>query len=93
MDPYGNIGCNRRLIPATAQLKRYTNNDIDQRVSALQSASPFKMKLLKTIHGDSEAESLIHEKFKEYRFRGEWFILNSDILEFIKHSPVEYIKK
>jgi len=75
-----------------------SKNDINIRIAALQCASPFKLTLLKTIPGDYEQENLIHKKFKKYRFRGEWFILTADIIEFIDNpyilkKPLKPIKK
>ena len=65
-----------------------SDNDVSQRLLALQCATPFKLTVLKTIPGDYEQERLIHKKFKAHRVRGEWFLLTDDILGFMENPYI-----
>lgn len=71
----------------------FTDNNIESRIAALQTANPFKLTLLKTIVGDAEKERRLHFKFKKYRCQGEWFILNKTILKYIESPHRVTIKK
>ena len=66
----------------------YSDSDIEQRMSALQCASPFKLTIMKVIPGDYEQENLIHKKFEKYRVQGEWFTITDDILEFTEKPDI-----
>jgi len=66
----------------------YTDNEINVRIKAMQPGCPFTLKLIKTIDGDRQQEKLIHKKFTEYRYRGEWFIPSKEIQSFIKNPYV-----
>jgi len=61
----------------------YSDNNVEGRLINLQCACPFKLTLLKTIRGGSKQEKLIHKEFKEFKFRGEWFLLSDKILNFM----------
>ena len=61
----------------------HTNNDIKARVYQLQTASPLPLTLIGTIQGDKEKEVEIHNKFKKYHIRGEWFKFSPKIISFI----------
>ena len=47
---------------------------------------PEKIEIIKIAHvwGYSEIEKELHEKYKEYRVKGEWFDLNTELLEEVK---------
>jgi len=64
----------------------YTENDVTARLNSLQTGNQFKLSLLKVIEGDTRQERLLHNKFRDYRCEGEWFLLAGAILEFIE-SP------
>lgn len=55
----------------------------DFRVSALQTGSPGALTLLGVIAGDRQTERVLHERFWQYRRRGEWFFLGRELLDFI----------
>jgi len=64
----------------------YSKNNVNGRLTSIQAGNPFKLKLLKTIDGDPQQESLIHNKFKKFRVRkSEWFNFDEKILEFISN--------
>jgi len=59
------------------------------RIKALQTASPVKLRLLKTIPGNRQIERALHRKFKKYRLRGEWFKGSKELLQYIKEVKGE----
>lgn len=58
----------------------YTGNDTTLRLSTLQTGNPNKLELLFSVEGDAKAEKLMHEHFKEYRHNGEWFLLDTNVM-------------
>jgi hypothetical protein len=60
-----------------------TNTLGEDRLKALQIGCPYKLTLLKIIDGGFREESIIHKLFIKYHFRGEWFIFNNTIRDFI----------
>lgn len=56
--------------------------DIEKRLSGIQTGNPKKIKLIHYIEGNKEYE--YHRKFKKYRANGEWFIFNKEIKDFIE---------
>lgn len=66
----------------------YSDNNVEGRLMSLQTASPFKLSILKTINGDHIQEKLIHKKFRKYRIRGEWFNICTEILNYIENPYI-----
>lgn len=56
--------------------------DPNKRVKALSTSSPFDLVLHSTITGEITDEKLLHDKFKEYNLRGEWFKLTTSIVDY-----------
>lgn len=54
-----------------------------KRLSDMQTASPYKLKLLKTIPGDYAEEERLHKKFRGIRVNGEWFCAEKRLLNYI----------
>lgn len=61
----------------TKMYKIGKTNDPQGRLASLQTASPYKLKLLHTFKADnaSAAEESLHAKFHDVRLEGEWFKL------------------
>jgi hypothetical protein len=62
--------------------------DLTKRMKALQTSSPAKLKLLKSVQveGGKEAQELeqsLHRQFNEIRLAGEWFKAEASLLEYI----------
>ena len=62
--------------------------DLAKRMNALQTSSPAKLKLIKSVQveGGKEAHELeqsLHKKFSEIRLAGEWFKAEANLLEYI----------
>jgi plasmid maintenance system antidote protein VapI len=71
----------------------FTNNLLEYRMKAMQIGNPFKLTLLKTIDGDQPEEYMLHKYFSKCHFRGEWFIFNDDIKEFLNNPSYEKLYK
>tara|TARA_R110000868_G_scaffold20656_1_gene87085 strand:+ start:221 stop:688 length:468 start_codon:yes stop_codon:yes gene_type:complete len=59
----------------------YTNN-INKRLSQLQTSSPVKLEVLHLIEGNITLEKKLHVLFKDLRTTGEWFKFDVSILEY-----------
>ena len=62
--------------------------NLEKRIKTLQTSSPAKLTLIKSIQvgSSSEAKELersLHRKFNEIRITGEWFKAEVDLLEYI----------
>ncbi len=63
-----------------AKIGKTTLNSLDERISALQTGNPQKLKLLAVIEGYSEVEEALHAKYSEFKVRGEWFLFQRSML-------------
>jgi len=61
----------------------FTDNDVRTRLYQLRTSSPTQINLIGTIHGDKEKESSIHEYFKEFHIKNEWFQPTTEIFNYI----------
>lgn len=64
--------------------------DLAKRMKALQTSSPAKLTLVKSIQVDGakaahELERSLHQKFWEIRVAGEWFKAEEKLLNYISH--------
>jgi hypothetical protein len=62
--------------------------NLERRIKSLQTSSPAKLELLKSIsvQGMSEAQDLeqsLHRKFEDLRITGEWFRADSILMDYI----------
>ena len=64
------------------------SQDAQSRLVQLQTSNPFKLKLKAVISGDAKLEKEIHNKFKEFKLRGEWFEYNSIIKGFFEYYNI-----
>jgi hypothetical protein len=57
--------------------------DADKRLSGLKTSSPFEMELLKKwrCKRPDTIEAHLHERFKSFRTRGEWFQLSEQVVQ------------
>lgn len=59
-------------------------NDVKKRVDFINTSSPVELELVSVLRGvDPIQEQLIHEKFKVFRTRGEWFHLSDELRAFV----------
>jgi hypothetical protein len=59
--------------PEHGFVKIGTTSDLPARLSALQTPSPFPLRVLWQHEGGRELEGFLHSRLREYRVRGEWF--------------------
>lgn len=62
--------------------------DLAKRMNALQTSSPVKLRLIKSVQVEGvkeahELEQLLHRQFNEIRLAGEWFKAEANLLEYI----------
>jgi hypothetical protein len=55
----------------------YTGN-IEHRLSCLQTGNDCELKVIKTIKGNLQTETQLHNKFAEYHIRGEWYKISEE---------------
>lgn len=65
----------------------FTAGKIEDRLSALQTAHPYKLQVLATSRGNREYEKALHARFARLRLEGEWFEPHPDLLAFISILP------
>jgi len=62
----------------------YTGNeDVEQRIRALQTGCPSPLILLGSAEGSKEAEAELHDRFADARLNGEWFRPVPELIQFI----------
>lgn len=61
----------------------FTAGQVENRLNSLQTAHPYRLKLLATTPGTLEYEKSIHNRFASFRLQGEWFEPHPDLLAFI----------
>lgn len=66
------------------------STDVAGRLIALQTGYPDTLKLLAIMPAYPEDETAVHEEFKQYRLRGEWFKPVEPLLNKIKELKSKY---
>jgi hypothetical protein len=63
-----------------------------ERASKLQTTCPDKAFMAKFVKGTPRTEKAFHDKFAEYRIRGEWFDLRGRLARYIERHfrPVDF---
>jgi len=65
----------------------FTAGKIEDRLSALQTAHPYKLQVLAASCGSREYEKALHGRFGHLRLEGEWFEPHPDLMAFISVLP------
>ena len=74
------------FIRCNDKVKIGRTQDVQRRLEALQTANPDTLTLLGYIEGD--LERYLHNKFQKHHFRGEWYYLDQEIMDFIKKETI-----
>lgn len=74
------------FIRCNDKVKIGRTQDVQRRLKALQTANPDTLTLLGYIEGD--LERYLHNKFQKHHFRGEWYYLDQEIMDFIKKETI-----
>ncbi len=61
----------------------FTQGQLKNRINALQTGCPYRLKFLHAIEANSILESKLHERFCADRLNGEWFYPSQNLLKFI----------
>lgn len=61
----------------------FTKNSVENRIAELQVGCPHRLVLIKVIDGDSSFEKELHKKFRALKIRGEWFLLQKKLQQFL----------
>lgn len=56
---------------------------VDVRLGDLQIGNPRKLRVVLLLEGTMEDEAMLHDQFKAFHVRGEWYYLVREIEEFI----------
>jgi len=64
-------------------------NQPKRRIEEIQVGFPYQLEIFLIIEGNEAIEKTLHNKFKNKHIRGEWFILDEDILSFIDNPQIE----
>jgi hypothetical protein len=70
-----------------------TGMKIERRMKALQTAHPFKLRLLLLVKGEAMQETEYHARFADHRLEGEWFNPHPDILAEIERLQLLYYRE
>jgi hypothetical protein len=62
------------------------STNIKKRLSRLQSANPFQLECIAWFKGTRMEERELHIVFEEYHIRGEWFLYNNKVREYLKRE-------
>lgn len=71
------------FIKCQGFVKIGTASNFSNRLTGLQTASPFDLEVLATIPGDTRKERELHERFREFHHRLEWFRLEGELANFV----------
>lgn len=63
-----------------------------RRLNTLQTTLPMDLNVLLVIMGGRKLEKALHYKFRDLRVRGEWFIFNDEILDYIDSKSEEDLR-
>jgi hypothetical protein len=65
-----------------------TKGDVMERLRALSTGSPCKLRLLGHIDGDHSTELTLHQQFSHIRMDREWFHGTQELLDFIARNAL-----
>jgi hypothetical protein len=70
----------------TGAIKIGSTNNLEKRVQALQTGSPYLLKPIGYITGTAKLEQKLHKQFQEFQLQGEWFQPHPRLLDFIEQK-------
>jgi hypothetical protein len=69
---------------STGEIKiGWTGGPVSDRVTMLQVGNPSELVLLATMPGGPNRERYVHNKFRDLKVRGEWYVPAPTLMEFI----------
>ena len=76
----------------TGKIKIGYSETPKKRLRELQTGNDNKLVLIKSIKGNRDKESTLHEMFSHLRTNGEWFEPDDELLEFIKGTNTKTLE-
>lgn len=76
-------------LGATGPIKIGFSWMVESRIRQFDRFMPEPVNLICVIRGNSRLEALLHNEFKEYRMRGEWFSPDNRLCDFVKFCHEE----
>lgn len=67
------------------------SNNTQLRLKTLQVGNPYPMTLLKEVDVLDKVETFLHKKFAHLKTRNEWFLLDTELMEFIENADEEFV--
>lgn len=75
------------LAPMCRRIRIGRSKDVGHRIYEHRNSSPEKLQYLGCVSEDQFKEKDLHRRFSEYRSHGEWFHVDTSLLQFIeKHA-------
>lgn len=72
----------------SGEIKIGKSVDPKTRIGWFQTTVPQPLKVLGLMEGSIKEEKMLHKKFKHINVRGEWFLPNEELLEFILSNKI-----
>lgn len=76
-----------RMKSPVGEIKIGTSRDVRNRVNSLQTGCPYNLEILATRPGGVREEAELHRRFRHARLRGEWYLPDSGLLEYVTDLP------
>ena len=67
----------------------YCSKNPTNRLSCLQVGNPAALELRAVMGGHLGTEAMLHERFKRYHIRGEWFRLSDEIRQYVQQLVLD----
>lgn len=61
----------------------YTDGSVAKRVGHFQTGCPYPIDVYHVREGSYDDERALHERFRDYHVRGEWFRFEGEVLGFV----------
>jgi hypothetical protein len=68
----------------------YARRGLEKRLTALQVGSPHPLRVLSVIEGSQDIETAIHAKWQGRHYRGEWYAVSQELLEWIEEEAQQF---
>src|SRR5262249_45238273 len=74
------------FVRAGDAIKIGVTRDVERRLRALATGSAVPLELLATLPGGRSLEKKLHERFRRFHVRGEWFRADEVLLRYIREQ-------
>jgi len=74
------------FLKASDRIKIGYSHDPSNRISAIQTNSPYTLEVLLVIDGTRDDEQELHARFRDFRRSGDWFLFDEPIRSYIESN-------